>query len=140
MDRLVQLFADIGKLWEGYGASYLSGMRNTLVLALIGTLIGCIIGFICGILQTIPYSKNDPLWKRVILKLIRIFVRLYVEIFRGTPMVLQAVFIFYGLPYFSDNSIQFSGLHGIWLAAILVVSINTGAYMAYPWLFSNGCR
>ena len=50
--------------------------------------------------------------------------------FRGTPMVLQAVFIFYGLPYFTDNAVQFKGNEGIWTAALLVVSINTGAYMA----------
>ena len=49
------------------------------------------------------------------------------EIFRGTPMVLQAVFLYYGLPYFTDNAVRFDS---IWMAAILVVSINTGAYMA----------
>ena len=49
------------------------------------------------------------------------------EVFRGTPMVLQAVFIFYGLPYFTDNALKFTN---IWVAAIVVVSINTGAYMA----------
>ena len=45
-------------------------------------------------------------------------------------MVLQAVFIFYGLPYFTDGSIAFKGMAGIWTAALIVVSINTGAYMA----------
>ena len=49
---------------------------------------------------------------------------------RGTPMVLQAVFIFYGLPYFTDGAVAFKGMGGIWVAAIIVVSINTGAYMA----------
>ena len=49
------------------------------------------------------------------------------EVFRGTPMVLQAVFLYYGLPYFTDNAVRFDS---IWMAAILVVSINTGAYMA----------
>ncbi|MBQ8611708.1 MAG: amino acid ABC transporter permease [Oscillospiraceae bacterium] len=127
MDRLVQLFADIAKLWQGYGASYLTGMRNTLVLALIGTLIGCIIGFICGVLNTIPYTKRDSLAKRGVLGFIRGLVRVYVEVFRGTPMVLQAVFLYYGLPYFTNNTVRFTD---IWSAAILVVSINTGAYMA----------
>ena len=127
MDRLVQLFADIVKLWQGYGASYLTGMRNTLVLALIGTLIGCIIGFICGVLNTIPYTKRDSLAKRGVLGFIRGLVRVYVEVFRGTPMVLQAVFLYYGLPYFTNNTVRFTD---IWSAAILVVSINTGAYMA----------
>ena len=102
-------------------------MRNTLVLALVATVIGCLIGFVCGVLNTIPCSKNDPPAKRFFLGLIRVIVRVYVEVFRGTPMVLQAVFVYYGLPYFTDNAVKFTN---IWAAAILVVSINTGAYMA----------
>ena len=127
MGKLAQLGLDIAKLWGKYSASYFSGMKNTLILALIGTLIGCIIGFICGVLNTIPYSKSDHPVKRFILKLIRVIIRIYVEVFRGTPMVLQAVFLFYGLPYFTDNAMRFSS---VWAAAIVVVSINTGAYMA----------
>ena len=127
MDKFSKLFADILKLWGKYGGSYLTGMRNTLILALIGTVIGCVIGFVCGVLNTIPYTERDPLPKRIVLKLVRIIIRVYVEVFRGTPMVLQAVFIYYGLPYFTDNAVKFTN---IWLAAMIVVSINTGAYMA----------
>lgn len=127
MNRLVQLGTDMVSLWEEYGGSYLNGIKNTLILALVATLIGCLIGFVCGILQTIPYAKTDSLVKRFFLKLIRVIVRIYVEVFRGTPMVLQAVFVYYGLPYFTNNTLRFDN---IWAAAILVVSINTGAYMA----------
>ncbi len=127
MEKFAKLFTEIGKLWTKYGGSYLIGIRNTLILALAATAIGCIIGFVCGILNTIPCSKNDSLPKRILLRLVRIIVRVYVEVFRGTPMVLQAVFIFYGLPYFTDNAVNFSS---IWLAALVVVSVNTGAYMA----------
>ena len=127
MGKFGQLAADITKLWAKYGGAYLAGMRNTLVLALIGTVIGCVIGFICGVLNTIPYTKNDHPLKRFVLKLLRVVIRIYVEVFRGTPMVLQAVFLYYGLPYFTDNAVRFNS---VWAAAILVVSINTGAYMA----------
>jgi putative lysine transport system permease protein len=127
MDRLLQLGPDIVKLWQRNGNDYLNGIRNTLVLALVATAIGCVIGLICGILNTIPYSKNDPPIKRFVIKLIRAIVRIYVEVFRGTPMMLQAVFIYYGLPYFTGNTVQWPS---VWAAAILVVSINTGAYMA----------
>ena len=130
MEKLIELFEDVVKLWTKYHPMYLNGIKNTLILALAATLIGCIIGLVCGILNTIPYSKNDNIFKRAILRLIRIIVRVYVEVFRGTPMVLQAVFIYYGLPYFTNNAVQFKGNEGIWLAALLVVSINTGAYMA----------
>ena len=127
MDKFVQLAADIGKLWAKSGGSYGTGIRNTLALALVATVIGCLIGFVCGVLNTIPCAKNDPPVKRFFLGLIRVIVRVYVEVFRGTPMVLQAVFMYYGLPYFTDNAVQFTN---IWVAAILIVSINTGAYMA----------
>ena len=127
MDKLVKLCQDVVQLWSKYWPMYMSGVKNTLILALVATAIGCVIGLICGILNTIPYTKNDPLPKRFLLKLIRVLVRVYVEVFRGTPMVLQAVFIYYGLPYFTDNALRFNST---WAAAILIVSINTGAYMA----------
>ena len=130
MDKLVKLFADIGTLWEVYWWKYFEGIGNTLILAVAATLAGCIIGLICGVVNTIPYSRQDNIVKRFFLKLVRVIVRIYVEVFRGTPMVLQAVFIFYGLPYFTDGAVAFKGIEGIWIAALLVVSINTGAYMA----------
>lgn len=127
METLIRLCNDIALLWAERSGTYLSGMGRTLLLATIATIIGCLIGFLCGILQTIPCSKTDNPIKRFFLGLIRIILRIYIEVFRGTPMILQSVFIFFGLPYFTNNSMQFSN---IWSVAILIVSINTGAYMA----------
>ena len=122
---ITQLFSDIAGLWEKYSTVYLTGIANTLILATTATLIGCFIGFFCGILQTIPCGPNEKLLKRIFLKILRILIRAYVEVFRGTPMILQAVFIYYGMPYFFDVSFK-----NIWTVSIIVVSINTGAYMA----------
>ena len=127
MDSFSSLINDIGRLLDVYWKTYLSGMGNTLVLAIVATLIGCVIGLVCGILNTIPYTKSDSPVKRFFLKLIRAIIRIYVEVFRGTPMVLQAVFIYYGVPYVTSNAMRFDS---VWVAAILIVSINTGAYMA----------
>ena len=127
MNLFSKLVNDVSRLWANYASAYLGGMWSTLKLAVVATVIGVLIGLVCGILNTIPCGKNDSLPRRVLLGLIRFVVRAYVEIFRGTPMVLQAVFIYYGLPYFSNNTLRFDD---IWAAAILIVSINTGAYMA----------
>ena len=127
MDSFSSLINDIGRLLDVYWKTYLSGMGNTLVLAIVATLIGCVIGLVCGILNTIPYTKSDSPVKKFFLKLIRAIIRIYVEVFRGTPMVLQAVFIYYGVPYVTNNAMRFDS---VWVAAILIVSINTGAYMA----------
>lgn len=127
MSKFSQLIQDVLELCAKYLPMYLSGMKNTIVLALVGTVLGCIIGFICGVLNTIPCDSRDPLRKRVLIKTVRTVIRAYVELFRGTPMVLQAVFIYYALPYFTDGAARFTS---VWAASILVVSINTGAYMA----------
>ena len=130
MDVLMGLFNDVARLWTNYAPTYLNGVKNTLILAVIATFFGCIIGLLCGVLNTIPYAPHDNIFKKLTLKLIRGLVRVYVEVFRGTPMVLQAVFIYYGLPYFTHNEVSFTGYSGMWLASIIIVSINTGAYMA----------
>jgi len=127
MNRFVQLGQDIAKLWESYASLYLKGMGETIILALVCTAVGCLIGLLCGILQTIPVSKSDNIFKRFFLGLIRSIIRIYVEVFRGTPMILQAVMVYYALPYFSGNMLRFDS---VWVASFIVVSINTGAYMA----------
>lgn len=114
-------------LWREYGTLFLSGIWSTVRLAVLCTAVGCVIGLLCGVLNTIPYAPTDSFVKRFLLRLIRIVTRVYVELFRGTPMILQAVVIYYGLPYFTNQALRFES---VWLCAFLVVSINTGAYMA----------
>ena len=127
MDSFSALITAIGDLLAVYWKTYLTGMGSTLLLAVVATAIGCVIGLICGILNTIPYAPGDTSAKKFFLKLVRAVIRIYVEVFRGTPMVLQAVFIYYGVPYVTNNAMRFDS---VWAAAILIVSINTGAYMA----------
>jgi len=109
---------------QTYSGSLLKGAGVTMSLALICTALGCLIGFGVGIVQTIePKKKSSPV-SRIILKVVKFILSAYVEFFRGTPMMLQAAFIFYGA------SQLFNVNMGMWSAAILIVSINTGAYMA----------
>ena len=110
-------------LLEKYGPDYLYGARLTLILALVGTFFGCLIGFICGIVQTIPLEKNDNPLKKTAVRLAKFFIAIYVEFFRGTPMMAQAGLIYYGL--------QYAGYPiSVIAAGFFVISINTGAYMA----------
>lgn len=118
-------FVNCATVLQKYGLSYLRGAGTTLLLALVGTFFGCVIGFAVGALQTIPVDKQrDPAWKRVLIKLMHGILRCYVELFRGTPMIVQAVFIYYGLMQLFDIKL------GMWATGFLIVSINTGAYMA----------
>ena len=116
-DRVVFLIAN-------YGISFLRGAGSTLLIALVGTFVGCLIGFAVGIVQTIPVTKQDNIVKRAVLFVIKLILNIYVEVFRGTPMIVQAMFIYFG-------AMQYLGITmGMWFAAFFIVSINTGAYMA----------
>ena len=111
-------------VFNRYGMSMLQGAGVSLKIALVGTLVGCLIGFAVGIVQTIPSEKGVNPLKKGALWIIRLILNAYVEFFRGTPMMAQAMFIYYGLmPLLGINST-------ITQAAYFILSINTGAYMA----------
>lgn len=124
MSLPLDFFGRILFILKNYGPSLLGGAGKTMAIAIVGTLIGCIIGFAVGIVQTIPNTPNDNPAKRFLIHIVKIILNIYVEVFRGTPMMVQAMFIFYGS----------SALLGINMssafAAYFIVSINTGAYMA----------
>ncbi|MGN8841940.1 amino acid ABC transporter permease [Niallia sp. HCP3S3_B10] len=101
---------------------FLRGAGVTLLIALIGTIIGAAIGLVAGVIRTIPTPERVV--KKVILKVINIILSIYIEFFRGTPMIVQAMVIFYG------SALAFGLNMDVLTAAIIVVSINTGAYMA----------
>lgn len=101
---------------------FLRGAGVTLLIALIGTVIGAAIGLVAGVIRTIPTPERVV--KRVVLKVINIILSIYIEFFRGTPMIVQAMVIFYG------SALAFGINMDVLTAAIIVVSINTGAYMA----------
>ena len=110
-------------LLQQYSPSFLRGAGTTMLIAVISTAVGCLIGFGVGIVQTTPIDKAHPV-KYFLMKLVRFLLDAYVEIFRGTPMMVQAMFIYYGLA-------QLFNIHlGTMEAALFIVSINTGAYMA----------
>lgn len=117
-------FGWVGFLLEKYGSLFLLGTGMTLLVALTGTIIGFLLGLLVAILRTIPVSRSDSLWKRIPMKILSFLLSVYIEVFRGTPMIVQAMVIYYG-------ALQYMGVNmPVVFAAIFIVSINTGAYMA----------
>ena len=110
-------------LLEQYGPLFLSGVGVTLIVAITGTLAGFLLGLLVAILRTIPTSPKDPALKRIPLKILSWMLGVYIEVFRGTPMIVQAMVIYYG-------GMTIGLRMPVLTAAILIVSVNTGAYMA----------
>ena len=101
---------------------YLAGTGMTLWVSLTGTLIGLLIGLAVGIIRTIPKSKSQI--RNGVLKVANLLLNAYIAIFRGTPMIVQAMIFYYGTDLLWGWKLTPMS------AAFLVVSINTGAYIA----------
>lgn len=101
---------------------FVRGATTTLQISILATILGTFLGLLIGVIRTIPKPEKGVL--KYLLKLINGLLAVYIEVFRGTPMIVQAMVIFYGIPL----------IYGIYLdrtfAAILIVTINTGAYMS----------
>ncbi|MEG0144757.1 MAG: amino acid ABC transporter permease [Clostridia bacterium] len=117
-------FGSVGFLLEKYWPLFLQGTATTLVVALTGTVLGFAIGLLVAIARTIALRESASPIKRALVKLLKGLLSVYIEVFRGTPMIVQAMVIYYGAQ-------QYMGINMMALpAGILVISINTGAYMA----------
>ena len=126
-------------LLNEYGATLLQGAGVTLLLALVGTFIGCVIGLAVGICQTIPEDPNGSSFKQALVKGLKAVLSSYVEIFRGTPMIVQAMVVYYGaMSLFDiDMSAMFAGFlhwHGPFPDhALCSFAAGSAQYYAADW-------
>ena len=120
----MEFFTWVYKLAKLYMPVFLSGAGTTMLLAITGTIIGFVIGLLTGIIRTIPITEKTGPGLKALLKIVNGILAVYIEIFRGTPMMVQAMVIFYGI----------AAVTGVapnrMLAGIFIVSVNTGAYMS----------
>ena len=114
-------FGWVAFLLEKYGMLFLRGTGMTLLIALTGTALGFALGLLVAIIRTIALPEKKKTGSNVgvtlrrgLLRLAQLLMNVYIQVFRGTPMIVQAVVIYYGAQF----------------AAIFIISINTGAYMA----------
>ncbi len=119
----MSFFQDVINIAAKYYPQLLSGVGNTMLIALTGTVAGLAIGLLTGIVRTAPFSRNG--FVRVLHKILNAVIAVYVEIFRGTPMMVQAMVIYWGYAVASGGSTL-----PLIPSGILIVSVNTGAYMA----------
>ena len=130
-------FQKIGDILSNNSELIIAGILSTLILSIFGTGVGLVLGIF------IAYGKN---WKprananRFVafwIGVIRWLCTAYSVVLRGTPMMVQALIFKYGSAAlgFNWDNIRFSGainnvLNGWFLAGLIVITLNTAAYMA----------
>ena len=85
---------EVTKIWQENWPQFLRGAGLTLLISITGTITGLLIGLLIGVFRTAPTSKNKAL--AILQKLFGWFLNVYIEIFRGTPMIVQSMVIYYG--------------------------------------------
>ena len=113
-------FETVWKLITKYGHFFTEGLRNTLLIAIIAVVVGTVLGALMALMRM---SRIAPL---------RWLATAYIEFFRGTPLMVQLMFIFYGLPMIgvSFPEISFIPDFSRFMAGIVAMSLNSCAYVA----------
>lgn len=101
-----------------YGSMLLRAMGHTLILALCGLFFGTILGLIFGLLGVL---KN---------KVCNVIAVIFVDVIRGVPMIVLAMFVFFGVPYAFNTILNISLTLTALQAGTICLSLNCGAYMA----------
>ena len=102
-----------------YSGMFLEGTWLTLFIAISGTLLGFILGYVVGIFQDLKINQGDNVLKKVFFKILKGICSVYVELFRDTPMIVQAMVLYYGLRQAN------TGITPL-VAGVLVTVLNTG--------------
>ncbi len=113
-------FKTVSKLITNYNSFFLEGVRNTLIISALAVLIGTMLGALMALARM---SNIKPL---------RWLATAYIEFFRGTPLMVQLMFIFYGLPMIGVTfpDIAFIPDFSRFMAGIVAMSLNSCAYVA----------
>lgn len=114
--RKLERFWEIFYEYDGY-QRVLTGLQNTVYIAVVGLAIGIIIGTIIAIIEVFPKYKRLP-------RILNGFCRFYVGLFRGTPVVVQLLVAYYVvLPLLGINLPALN-------VCVLVFGLNSGAYVS----------
>ena len=115
-DRKIDKFLEIFIDQNGY-KTVIEGLQNTLMIAIAGLLIGIVIGTLIATVRVLPKYKTLP-------KVLNSVCSFYVELFRGTPMVVQLLIFYYVL--FPLMGVKMDGIQ----VSMMVFGLNSGAYIS----------
>ena len=95
------------------------GLRNTLIITFFAGVIGIILGFLFAIIR-VANDRNDE--KKLGIRVLNAIVKVYLTIFRGTPMMVQLLIMYYVI----FASVKANPI----MTAVLAFGLNSGAYVA----------
>lgn len=127
------MFSNILYLLENFWQTFLEGLVSTLILAIVGTLVGLLIGIVVALGRNITIKPTDSWIIKTLKYIVLGITSIYVNVFRGTPMMVQAMIIFFGSDIIGIHWLDINPFwifNGYFFCGLVVITINTGAYMS----------
>ena len=115
-------FPKVGELLSTYGKLLLSGLKNTLIIAVCAFIIGLLIGTVIASVKVSPKKNFRSPVARWIFYVIEGICNVYVTVVRGTPVVVQLLLMYFAI-------LAQAGLPALYVA-VIVFGLNSGAYMS----------
>lgn len=123
-DQPQGFLSKVKSIFNEYGSLFLKGALMTLFIASVSTIIGFLIGILVAVIRNMKLDKDKNKFTYYLHRVINFILACYVEIFRGTPMMVQSMLIYFGAKlYLGIDMAPIS-------AALFIVSVNTGAYLS----------
>lgn len=116
---IINFFNTTVEIFEKYSSYYIKGLLTTISLSLISVILGSIFGLFLYLMKSSE------------IKSLSIFANLYIEIIKGTPMLTQVFFVFFGLASiinFKSFGISISSF--AYVTGVIAVSLNSAAYVS----------
>ena len=110
-------------IWKTYGGSFLYGLGITLLITLFSLLFSTILGLALGYLNSVPRNKKSNHYLTI--RILQGIAHEYIDLIRGTPLIVQAMFFYFGvLPMIGQGKMN------IILVGVIVITLNAAAYLA----------
>lgn len=120
-------------LWNGRHM-FLTGVWTTVRIALIGTAVAFVLALLMVFLRIQKSARQDNDTLRLLKAIGRFFARIYITVIRGTPMMVQALIIYYaGFAIFKSTGMSITEINRVWscfISGLITVSLNSTAYLA----------
>lgn len=111
-------------LTEKYGKDFMRGLGVTLELAILGTIIGSLLGFLVGVIRSVKVDKHSSPLAQIVIRLLKAVLAIYVEVIRSTPLMVQAMVLYYGTMSIWGWDIP------SFTAGIFALTVHIGAYFS----------
>ena len=119
----ISFMSTVADIWETYGGTFIYGLGITLLITLFSLLFSTILGLALGYLNSVPRNKKSNHYLTI--RILQWISHEYIDLIRGTPLIVQAMFFYFGvLPMIGQGKMN------IILVGVIVITLNAAAYLA----------